>query len=152
MNVYRKMNAVRQLLLLLVLLLGGCSDSEQYYLDDRDKVVTNFTEKEWTYTEKGTGYTSEVAYVFHRDGTGGYRMHRVYDTGRVEHEARSFSWKFYTPNFKYIYFDYSRYWELDYLNVSTLGVYEYYYDPVYYTGSGNGRMYHRFQYTPSPEE
>ena len=73
----------------------------------------------------------------------------TYSSGHTDEFTRNISWKFYTPNYKYLYIDYG-FWEITYLNTTTLRVYEYSEDPVYTTGHVD-RTFYEFGYSAEDE-
>lgn len=119
--------------LLAVVILTACTDDERYYLDDRNDIVLNLVDKEWKSVVKESGKTFETVYFLRKNGTGYMHSKTTYSSGHTDEFTRNISWKFYTPNYKYLYIDYG-FWEITYLNTTTLRGYEYSEDPVYTTG------------------
>ena len=67
---------------------------------------------------------------FSDNGKGSYKTISTYEDGNKEEIVTYFQWSFTTPNFKIIYMDYPKYWEIEKLTETELNICETNEDPI----------------------
>lgn len=129
-SVLKKIN-----ILLFLFIAYGCIEKEGYYDYNQQDIISNLTANKWErkYHDKldnGTEMDIHEIYSFSENGSGSHQSVTTYINGDIENNTSYFHWSFTTPNFKYIYFDYPLFWEIQELSNDNLSIIETYRNPI----------------------
>ncbi|EJX04631.1 hypothetical protein, secreted [gut metagenome] len=139
---------------LFVFFLQSCVEKTGYYDPDQESVVERFTEKEWERTFEsptmdGVDCTIHEVWKFGNDGKCVCKSFKSYENGETEENVRYDRWAFITPDFGFLCFGSTTFWEIEKLTDTELHVIESFEDPL--TVPGQDRTYIKYTHKEDKE-
>lgn len=113
----------------------GCSEPTDPFNSQQMKVIHTLTGYDWERSSHNTSYEgTDVEYYerysFQSNAKGSSYQRWIYKDGRTEETTTPISWTFGTADFRFLFINKPRYWEIVNLTPEKLIVYETYTDPL----------------------
>lgn len=130
-----------------LLLLQSCVEKVGYYDPGQETIIEQFTEKDWerTYessTMDGVECIIHEIWRFGKNGNSVYKTLTTYENGETKENVSYDRWAFTTPNFRFLHFGNTTYWEIEKLTDTELHVCQTFEDPL--TVPGQDKTYYKF--------
>lgn len=112
----------------------SCVEKNGYYEPGQEETISLLVDKTWEREYpvdlNGKKFMCHEFWRFSDNGKGSYKTISTYEDGKKEEIVTYFQWSFTTPNFKIIYMDYPKYWEIEKLTETELNICETNEDPI----------------------